>query len=82
MSNNQHMFSISNQLVLKPLRMLGSGSFGYVYEAYDETNKKHVAVKRTTKVGEFLSRELTMLNKLKGHPNIVTVLGFFYTKSD
>jgi serine/threonine protein kinase len=58
-------------LDLEPVRIIGSGSFGYVFEAVDKKSKKTVAVKRTTKAGTYVSREFEVLNKLKGCINVV-----------
>ena len=38
------------------VRVIGSGSFGYVFEGLDRTNNKKVAIKRVEKVGNVLSR--------------------------
>lgn len=32
---------------LTPIRVIGNGAFGYVFEAYDNNNQCKVAVKRT-----------------------------------
>ncbi len=37
----------SSYTKLEPIRVIGSGSFGYVFEAYDKESKRKVAVKRT-----------------------------------
>lgn len=37
----------SSYTKLQPTRVIGSGSFGYVFEAFDKETKKKVAVKRT-----------------------------------
>ena len=63
-------------------KVLGSGSFGYVFEAIDKTHKRKVAWKRIQKVGKKLSREYEILNQLKGHDNVVKLLDFFYSKTD
>jgi serine/threonine protein kinase len=62
--------------------LLGSGSFGYVFEAYDRNRQCKVALKRTTKAGEFVSREYEILELLKGCENCIQVLDIFYSKSD
>jgi serine/threonine protein kinase len=57
---------------------LGTGAYGRVYLALDKRSGAHVAIKRTvmpTEDGAFLNpttlREITILKKLRGHPNIV-----------
>lgn len=62
--------------------LLGSGSFGYVFEAYDRNRGCKVALKRTTKAGDFVSREYEVLELLKGCKNCIQVLDIFYSKSD
>ena len=52
---------------------------GFVFEAIDVNNHKRVAVKRTQKVGNVVSREYEVLNKLKGCDNVVQMLDFFYS---
>jgi glycogen synthase kinase 3 beta len=81
-------------LDLEPKRVIGSGSFGmchhlinfnligYVFEAYDRTHKKTVAVKRTTKAGEYVSREFEVLNRLRECPNVIKLLDIYYSKNE
>jgi serine/threonine protein kinase len=52
---------------------------GYVFEAIDQNTNQRVALKRTQKVGNIVSREYEVLNKLKGVPNVVQMLDFFYS---
>lgn len=66
---------------LTPLRVIGSGSFGYVFEAKDEESGQKVAVKRTQKAGEYVSREYEVLNKLKACNNVVRMLEIYYSRS-
>lgn len=62
-------------------RELGSGCFGYVFEAINLRTKQRVAIKRIEKVGKQLSREYEILNELKNVPHCVSLLDCFYTKS-
>ena len=39
---------------------------GYVFEAYDMNRKCRVAVKRTQKMGNIISREYELLDMLRG----------------
>lgn len=62
-------------------RELGSGCFGYVFEAEDVRTKQKVAIKRIEKVGKQLSREFEILNEIKDSPHCVYMIDCFYTKS-
>ena len=62
-------------------RELGSGCFGYVFEAEDVQTKRKVAIKRIEKVGKQLSREFEILNEIRTSPHCVHMIECFYTKS-
>ena len=72
--------SKSSYTDLEPKRIIGSGSFGFVFEAYDNESGKTVAVKRTQKAGEYISREYEVLNRLKNCKNVVKMLEIYYSK--
>ena len=55
---------------------------GYVFEAYDRDSRQTVAVKRTQKAGEYVSREFEVLDKLKDCKNVVRMLDIYYSRSD
>jgi glycogen synthase kinase 3 beta len=55
-------------------------TLGYVFEAYDNNRNCKVAVKRTQKSGNIVSREYEILNLLQGQENIVQMLDFFYSR--
>lgn len=55
---------------------------GYVFEAKDKTTGETVALKRTTKAGEYISREYEILEMLKGCENCVQIKDIFYTQSE
>ena len=71
-------------------RVIGSGSFGkfkksldkitqifllgYVFEAYDNTNQRTVALKRIQKVGKKLSREYEILLDIKDCDYVVKMI--------
>ena len=52
---------------------------GYVLEAIDLNKDIKVALKRTQKAGNIVSREYEVLSLLKGAPNVVQLIDFFYT---
>lgn len=66
----------------EPISLRGSGAFGYVIEAYDKIHDARVAIKRTHKVGNKLSREFQILSELKDCDYIVKLLDTFYTVND
>ena len=55
---------------------------GYVFEAYDKDSQQTVAVKRTQKAGEYVSREFEVLDKLKDCKNVVRMLDIYYSRSE
>ena len=80
---------------LQPKRIIGSGSFGktlsllflqihvgYVFEAFDTVSQKKVAIKRTTKAGEYVSREFEVLEKLRSCDNCIQMLDIYYSKTE
>ena len=50
-----------------------------MFEAYDQNRDVKVAVKRTQKAGNVVSREYEVMSLLKGAPNVVQLLEFFYS---
>lgn len=61
------------------MKKAGNGAFGFVFEAYDQNNNRKVAIKRTHKVGNLISREFENLKTLHGQDNLVQLLELFYT---
>jgi len=59
------------------IRLIGQGTFGKVYEAVDDNNKR-VAIKRIEKSGNFVSREVDILKSIS-HTNCLKLLDVFYT---
>jgi serine/threonine protein kinase len=57
-------------------------SKGYVFEAYDRDSDQTVAVKRTQKAGEYVSREFEVLSRLKDCKNVVRMLDIYYSRSE
>ncbi len=66
----------------EPISLRGAGAFGYVIEAYDRMNDVRVAIKRTHKVGNKLSREYQVLSELRDCDQCVKMLDTFYTVND
>ena len=66
----------------QPLTVRGSGAFGYVIEAYDRSNDKRVAIKRTHKVGSKLSREYQVLSEITDCDDVVKMERVFYSITD
>jgi hypothetical protein len=54
-------------------------SLGYVFKAFDCASNEPVAIKRSQKVGNKVSREYEILEALKGKANVIQMLNFFYT---
>ena len=46
-------------------------SIGFVFKAYDSETNIPVAIKRSQKVGNKVSREFEVLTALKGKPNVI-----------
>ena len=53
-----------------------------MFEAYDKDSQQTVAVKRTQKAGEYVSREFEVLDKLKDCKNVVRMLDIYYSRSE
>jgi glycogen synthase kinase 3 beta len=66
----------------EPISIIGNGAFGYVIEAYDLINDAHVAIKRSFKKGAKISREYTILQKLKDCPYVIKLLNIFYSEDE
>ncbi len=54
-------------------------SLGFVFKAYDSVTKVPVAIKRSQKIGNKVSREYEVLSALKGKPNVIQLVDFFYS---
>lgn len=53
-----------------------------MFEAWDKVHKQTVAVKRTTKAGEYVSREFEVLDKLRDCKNVIKMLDIYYSKNE
>jgi len=63
----------------KDFKLIGNGAFGYVFKAVDSATEVPVAIKRSQKVGSKVSREFEVLAALKGKPNVIQLVDFFYS---
>lgn len=66
----------------EPISFRGAGAFGYVVEAYDKRSNRRVAIKKSHKVGNKLSREFTILESLRNCSNIIEMINFYYSVND
>ena len=66
----------------QPLSLLGQGSSGCVIEAYYHSHDKHVAIKRSLKITNNISREWEVLSELKDCDNIVQLFDIFYNEDN
>jgi len=62
-------------------RVLGSGSFGIVYQAQVVETNETVAIKKVFQDKRYKNRELQIMKELK-HPNVVELKHAFYTSGD
>ncbi|XP_069796214.1 glycogen synthase kinase-3 beta-like isoform X2 [Narcine bancroftii] len=63
------------------VKIIGNGSFGVVYQARLVESGELIAIKKVLQDKRFKNRELQIIRKLD-HPNIVTLLYFFFTAGD
>lgn len=59
--------------------LIGSGTFGNVYKAYDMNTSRVVAIKRTQKKGSIVSREFKILQEVRNCEFCVELFDIFYT---
>jgi len=64
-----------------PIKPVGNGSFGVVYQAKIVETQELVAIKRVLQDKRYKNRELDIM-RLVSHPNVVQLLCFFYSKGD
>ena len=65
------LVSHKNNLLLQRALLICYFSTGFVFEAYDQNRQVKVAVKRTQKAGNTVSREYEVMSMLDGAPNVV-----------
>ena len=73
------MRQIDHMPTLKPLSILGSGSFGSVLEVLESRTNTRLALKLSYKFGDAFSREIEMLDKVKDCKYTVNYLDSFYS---
>jgi glycogen synthase kinase 3 beta len=61
--------------------IIGSGSFGVVYQATVSETGEIVAIKKVFQDKRYKNRELQILKELN-HPNVVKLRNYFYTRGD
>ena len=77
--------SVSHSNLQSLRRSLTSVRFcelGYVFEAIDPHTGESVAIKRTSKSGEYVSREFEVLDRLRGCENVVQLLNIYYSRNE
>jgi len=62
-------------------QIIGSGSFGVVYQATISETGENVAIKKVFQDKRYKNRELQILKELN-HPNVIKLRHFFYTQGD
>jgi serine/threonine protein kinase len=62
--------------------IIGFGSFGTVFKAYDMVHSQPVAIKRSIKLGSLVSREYSILKEVSDCDQCVKILDIFYTIND
>lgn len=63
----------------KLMKLIGKGTFGKVYYAIDMCTQEPVAIKRSPKWRNKVSREVDLLEKMQNSSNIIEVKSIFYT---
>ncbi|CAG9471974.1 protein kinase, putative [Plasmodium vivax] len=66
----------------KLVKLIGKGTFGKVYYAIDLCTQEPVAIKRSPKWRNKVSREVDLLQKMRHSENIVNLKSIFYTTTE
>ena len=53
-----------------------------MFQAVDPHTNEVVAIKRTSKSGEYVSREFEVLDRLRECENVVQLLNIYYSKNE
>ena len=72
--------TVFRESTFKIKNMIGSGSFGKVYEATLLKSGTSFAIKKVLQDGRFKNRELDILKVVSGLPNVIEMKGFFYSE--
>jgi glycogen synthase kinase 3 beta len=60
------------------MKVVGKGTFGDVFQAYNEVTGEVVAIKKVFQDRRYKNRELQIIKELN-HPNVVRLLEYYYT---
>lgn len=71
----------TRELAYTQYKVIGSGSFGVVFQTKLSPSGEDAAIKRVLQDKRFKNRELEIMRKVS-HPNIVELKAFFYSTSD
>jgi len=74
-SNNEQNYTYT------ATQIIGSGSFGVVYQANISETNEIVAIKKVFQDKRYKNRELQILKELN-HPNVIKLRHYFYTQGD
>jgi serine/threonine protein kinase len=91
-NSNEHDKKLSKSTIKKlttekekfnyqPLQLIGSGSFGTVYQAICVETKETVAVKKVYQDTKYKNRELQILKELD-HPSVIKMRDYFFTPGE
>jgi serine/threonine protein kinase len=78
---NVHDTLKDQNLTYTATQIIGSGSFGVVYQAIIAETKENVAIKKVFQDKRYKNRELQILKELD-HPNVIKMRQAFYTPGD
>ena len=62
------------------LCIIGQGSFGTIYKVRNTLTQTIQAIKTFPLSTKYKSRELQILSSLPAHPNVISLLSYFYSK--
>lgn len=69
------------ELIYTTSRVVGSGSFGIVFDTKLVETEEHAAIKRVRQDKRFKNRELQIMRMVR-HRNIVDLKAFFYSQGE